>query len=169
MTLKIRQPGIIADANILIDYAKSGPDVLRLITKHVQQAYTAYQILDEVDQFDKAGIERLGVEIIELSLSQISFAAEIRETKPSLSGQDAICFVLASDNNYDCIINDKHLRGFCAKNKIECIWGFEIMLYLVSSGKLPAEKAYKTAVDIQSGNRWIKSETVADFKNKLGL
>jgi len=43
------------------------------------------------------------------------------------------------------------------------------MLHLVSAEKLPAEKAYKIAQDIQSKNHCITLEIVEELRKKLGL
>jgi len=169
MTGSVKQAGIISDANVLIDYAKSAPNVLRLISKYVRKLYVPLPVLREVDQLNKSDIAKLGTEIIEPTLAQLIEAGQIRQNKRSVSGKDAICFVMARDNNWACLTNDKPLRRICSAHKISCIWGLEIMLSLVSDEKLPAEKAYKIAQDIQSKNHYIKLKTVEDLRKKLGL
>ena len=169
VTERITQPGILSDANVLIDYAVSAPDVIRLVSKHVQKLYIAVPVVREVGQLNQGDIEKLGMEIVEPTLQQIGQAVVIRQSNPSLSGQDAICFVLAKDNNWACFTNDKPLRKICYDNKITCIWGLEVMLKLVSAQKLTPQKAYKIACDIQSKNHYIKVETVKRFRKKLGL
>jgi rRNA-processing protein FCF1 len=169
MTEKMIQSGIISDVDVLIDYAQSAPNILKLISKHVRKLHVADQVLREVAQLDEAGSSKLGIEVIEPTLAQIIEANEVRQNKPTLSGPDAICFVMARDNDWACLTNDKSLRRFCLDNKVNCIWGIEIMLHLVSLEKLHAEKAYRIACDIQAKNKHIKSETIDDFRNKLGL
>ena len=169
MTDKVKKMGIISDANVLIDYAKSAPNVLRLVSRYIQKLYVALPVLREVDQLDITDIEKFGIEVVEPTFAQIIEAAQIRQDKQSLSGQDVICFVMARDNHWRCLTNDKPLRSICSAHKISCIWGLEIMLSLVSVEKLPAEKAYKIAQDIQSKNHYIKSKTVEAFRKKLRL
>ena len=169
MTETRAKRGTICDANVLIDYAISAPNIIKLTSKYIRQLYIALPTLHEVRQITIENAQKLGIELIEPTLTQIIEANELKQEKPTLSGQDAICFVLAKDNGSVCLTNDKPLRDHCLANKITCLWGFEIMLRLVSCGKLTVEKAYKTAQDIQAKNKYIKAETVAKFKKKLGL
>lgn len=169
MTKKTIKSGIISDANVLIDYAKSAPDLLKLITEHIQKIHVPLPVLKEVDQLSVEDVQRLGIEIVEPTLPQLFEVSSIRAEKPSLSSQDAICFIIARDNNWTCLTNDKPLRSFCSSNKISCIWGLEIMHLLVSSKAITPKKAYEIAKDIQSKNKCIKAETLDLFKKKLGL
>ena len=169
MTEKIVQSGIISDADVLIDYVQSTPNVLKLISRHVGKLHVATPVLREVSQLDETNAGKLGIEVIEPTLAQIVEANQLRQDKPALSGPDAICFIMARDNGWACLTNDKPLRRFCQDNNVRCIWGIEIMLHLVSSKKLASERAYRTACDIQAKNKHIKSKTIEDFKNNLGL
>ncbi len=169
MTKTTIKAGIISDANVLIDYAKSAPDLLRLISKHVQTLYIPLPVLKEVDQLSIKEVLDLGIVIVEPTLLQIIEATKIRMKKPSLSGEDAICFVMARDKDWTCLTNDKPLRTICSLHKIHCIWGLEIMLYLVSAKVITDKKAYHIAQDIQSKNKYIKMQTLKRFKEKLDL
>jgi len=44
----------IADANVLIDYAKTTPGILALVAKHVGPVYVAADVLEEVEQLNEA-------------------------------------------------------------------------------------------------------------------
>ncbi|NQV31755.1 MAG: hypothetical protein HQ515_03630 [Phycisphaeraceae bacterium] len=167
MTKSTKSNGLIVDANILIDYAKSGPSILLLVSKYIQQLYVPLPILHEVKDLSRSDIEKLGIDVVEPSLTQLINANELRQTKPTLSGQDAICLVMAEDNEWICLTNDKPLRSLCYERNIDCLWGLEIMIQLVSMEKLTVEEAYRTALDIQSKNKYIKAETVERFKKKL--
>lgn len=169
MTGSVQQAGIISDANVLIDYAKSAPNILRLINTHIMKLYVPLPILKEVDQLNKSDIEKLGIEIIEPTLAQLIEAGQIRQNKPSVSGEDAICFVMARDNNWACLTNDKALRNYCADYKVTCLWGIGIMQHLVRDGKLTPEKAFKIAQDIQSKNKYIAPAVIKRFQKQIGL
>lgn len=169
MTTSVSQSGIISDANVLIDYAISAPDVLRLINTHLQKLYVASPISKEVNQLSSSEIRGLGLEIIEPTFVQLVEANKVRIENPSLSSQDAICFVMAHDNGWACLTNDKPLRKICSTFNVACIWGLEIMLSLVIHKVLSAEKALKIAVDIQMKNSYISLETVEAFQRKIGL
>ncbi|RKY05784.1 MAG: hypothetical protein DRP56_08600 [Planctomycetota bacterium] len=169
MTESIQQAGIISDADVLIDYAKSAPHVLRLISAHIKKLYVALSVVKEVDQLDTADIEKLDIEIITPSFAQIVEAEQIRKDKPSISGRDAISFVLARDHNWACLTNDKALRSYCRDQKITCLWGIGMMRHLVDANKLTPQKALRIAQDIQSKNRRITPEIIKRFTKQLGL
>jgi rRNA-processing protein FCF1 len=169
MTRMVSQQGLISDANVLIDYAKSTPSVLRLISQHLQQLYVASPVLAEVHDFSAEQIVKLGIKIVEPSLEQLAEAGELRQTKKSISGLDALCFVMARDHRWICLTNDKALRNHCTSSQVTCLWGLEIMIQLVRTGQITATRAYSIACNIQSKNRYIKDETIERFREKLGL
>ena len=113
MTEKIIQSGIISDADVLIDYAQSAPNILKLTSKHAGKLHVAVQVLREVTQLEEADAGKLGIEVIEPTLAQVIDANEVRQNRPALSGPDAICFIMARDNGWACLTNDKSLRRFC--------------------------------------------------------
>ena len=165
----IKQAGIISDADVLIDYAKSAPNVLGLISTHVKKLYVALPVAKEVDQLSLTDIERLSIGIITPSLGQLIEADQIRNAKPSISGRDAISFVIARDNSWACMTNDKALRTYCQDRKITCLWGIEMMRHLVATQKLTPPKAFHIAQDIQSKNRRITSDIIKRLQKQLGL
>ena len=52
--LKSTTAWFIADANVLIDYAKTSPAILGLVAQHVGPVYVAADVLEEVEQLDAA-------------------------------------------------------------------------------------------------------------------
>ena len=169
MTKMLTQQGLISDANVLIDYAKSAPEILRLVSQHIRQLYVATPILAEVHDLSTEQVTDLGIEIVEPSLEQLTEANERRFTETTISGTDALCYVMARDHQWLCLTNDKALRNYCTSCQVKCLWGLEIMIQLVRSGQLTASRAYSTACSIQSKNRYIKDETVERLCQKLGL
>ncbi|MFC1762987.1 hypothetical protein ACFL6U_13020 [Planctomycetota bacterium] len=161
--------GLISDANVLIDYAKSAPSILGLISQHLQQLYVASPILEEVHDLSVEEVVALGIEIVEPSLEQLAEAAQLRQAKKSISGLDALCFIMARDQSWICLTNDKALRNHCASSEITCLWGLEIMIQLAETGQITATKAYSIARSIQSKNRYIKDKTIEQLRKKLGL
>ena len=97
----------IADANVLIDYIKTYPTVLGLVAKHVGPVYVATDILMEVEQLDSAQCQAIGLRTIEGNLSQL---AEASQRGGPLSFEDKLCLVLARDNGWTCLSNDRPLR-----------------------------------------------------------
>lgn len=169
MTAKITQSGIISDADVLIDYAKSAPDVLSLVSTYVRKLYVTSPVLREVDQLSTTTAEALKIDLIEPTLTQLVDAAAIRQQNPALSGQDALCFILARDNGWACLTNDKALRKYCSSNHIACLWGLEILRHVVATGRLTPQEAFRIAQDFQSKNRYIHPNIVSKFKKQLGL
>lgn len=47
--LSATKPWFIADANVLIDYAKTSSEILSLVSKHVGPVYVVVDVLDEVE------------------------------------------------------------------------------------------------------------------------
>jgi hypothetical protein len=62
---------LVADANVLIDYAKTDPTILALYTRHLGPIYVPSVILDEVDQLDISDCASLGLTIVEEPLQII--------------------------------------------------------------------------------------------------
>ena len=81
MTRMSIQQGLISDANVLIDYAKSAPGILRLISKRLQQLYVASPVLTEVHDMSTEQIIKLGIEIVEPTLAQLAEAIELCSAK----------------------------------------------------------------------------------------
>ncbi len=169
MTRMVIQKGLISDANVLIDYAKSAPGTLHLISQHLQQVYVASPILAEVHDLTTKQVIALGIKIVEPSLEQLAEAAELRQAKKSISGLDALCFVMARDHEWICLTNDKALRNHCTSCQVTCLWGLEIMIQLVKAGQMTAARAHATARSIQAKNKYIKDETIERLRKKLGL
>jgi len=113
MTKMLTQQGLISDANVLIDYAKSAPEILRLVSQHIRQLYVATPILAEVHDLSTEQVTDLGIEIVEPSPEQLTEANERRFTETTISGIDALCYVMARDHQWICLTNDKALRNYC--------------------------------------------------------
>ncbi len=169
MRKQVVESGIVSDANILIDYLSTEPNILDLISKNVQKLYVPVPILREVKQLNQDYAKKLGLEIIEPTLAQYNLAVKIKQANPALSNQDSICFAMAKVNNWACLTNDKPLRHLCNKNGITVLWGIGIMHKLVSANVLSSSKAVQVALKIKSQNRHITNEIVDRFREQLGL
>ena len=69
---------LVADANVLIDYAKTDPSILTLHVKHFGPIFVPSVILDEVEQLTTSDCETLGLTIVEESLEILLAATEQR-------------------------------------------------------------------------------------------
>ena len=61
--LKSTTAWFIADANVLIDYAKTSPEILELVAKHVGPVYVAADVLDEVEPLDETQCQKIGLSL----------------------------------------------------------------------------------------------------------
>ncbi len=155
---------IISDASVLIDYVKTNRRVLQLTVKHVCEVYVPLAVVNEVKDISLSEMEKLGLIIFEPTLDQMLNAVN----KPfGLSFEDQLCFLIAKENGWVCATNDKQLRTQCAAEKVEVIWGLEIMALLNKGGYLEKSEAEKTAEKIGEYNRYISKELIKKFIAKL--
>lgn len=155
----------IIDANVLIDYANTDPSILSLAIKHIGPIFVASVILDEVEQLSVEDCVNLGLRIIEEPVEILIAAGERRGR---LSFEDHICLLLAVDNEYICISNDKPLHSACREENVSVMWGLRLMIELVRKGVLDKSSAMEVAEAIHLSNPFhITSEIIAEFKNKL--
>ncbi len=158
--------GLVADANVLIDYAKSDKSVLALISDHIAPIYVPSPVFDEANQFSEADAAALNMAIVEPTLSQ---ALEAQHGQGAPSFQDWLCFVVARDTGWSVLTSDKALRNECNRNGISCVWGLGVMGDLVAGGRLQAPRAMRVANKIASVNPYITQEILSRFRNSIGL
>lgn len=119
---------LVADANVLIDYAKTDPSILTMHVRHFGPIFVPSVILDEVDQLDVAECESLGLTIVAEPLEILLAATEHRRP---LSFEDQVCLLLARANQWTCVTNEKPLHRACKREKVASIWGLRLMIELV--------------------------------------
>lgn len=157
--------GLVPDANVLIDYAESDRDVLTLIARHVAAVHVPSPVLGEVRRLSPREAARLGIEVIEPTLAQASEAAQ--GTGPT-SFEDRLCLIVARDNGWACLTNDKALRKACEQAGVPCVWGLEAMVALVRGKHLPAKRAWAVAEGIGASNPYITKAILGRFKQQIG-
>lgn len=165
--LKSTTVWFIADANVLIDYAKTNLEILGLVAKHVGQVCVAAAILEEVEQLDEAQCSAIGLTVVEGTFKQLN---EASQRGGALSFEDKLCLVLARDHGWVCISNDGALRDACKVSGISVIWGLEIMFSLVDAGHISVDTAIAVAQSIHEVNPlYITQKIVMEFSEKLRL
>lgn len=147
--LKSTTAWFIADANVLIDYAKTSPEILGLVATHIGPVYVAAAVLDEVEQLDEAQCSTIGLTIVDGTFAQLVEAAQ---RGGPLSFEDKLCLVLARDHGWACLSNDGPLRNACKAQGVSVVWGLEIMLRLVEADHVSVEKAIEVAESIHAVN-----------------
>ncbi len=156
---------VICDANILIDYAKANKKIIGLITAHLYEIWIPLPVWSEVKDLSDDDAELLGLNIAEPSLSQTYEAANM--FGGGLSDEDSMCFIMARDEKAICATNEKPLRKKCMENKIEVLWGLQMIIQLCEIGRLKVEGAVKIGEKIVKMNPRITQKVLDDFIAKL--
>jgi predicted nucleic acid-binding protein len=156
---------VVADANVLIDYAISSRDVLTRVSRHLWAVHVPRPVFNEVDQLDYEDAAVLGITVVDPTFAQLEEAAK---RGGRLSAQDRLCFIIARDNKWRCWTNDSRLRKLCLKHSIPAHWGLEVMLILCKMGQLDAREALKVAGRIHDVNKHhVSSAIIQEFTSKL--
>ena len=156
---------LVVDANVLIDYANTDAYILTLVSRHLAPVHVPTAVLEVVDQVDATECERLGLVVCEANLEQ---AIEAGAERGRLAFDDRICLILARDNNWACITNDRALRTACAAAGVPTVWGLAVMLDLVAEGVLAAADAINVARAIHETNpRFVTTAVVSAFEKRL--
>lgn len=150
---------LILDANVLIDFIKSDGTIIKLICKYVGDIYLATPIVDEVNEVDMKECTELGIKLVEPDLSEAMLAMQ---NVGALSFQDNLCLILAKNNDWTCVTNDKPLRQKCEDEGVPLIWGIELVCILVEAGGLPAEDARLLILEIQKNNPKYITQTIVN-------
>ena len=114
-----RQRLFLLDACVLIDFQRTDPSVIRLVVDHVADVYVATTVLAEVKDFDESEAISLGIQLVEPTLE---LAQEAATHAGGLSFQDRVCLLLARENGWTCVSNDRHLRKACTRDGVEILW-----------------------------------------------
>ena len=153
---------LVADANVLIDYAKTDPSILALYARQIGPIYVPSVILEEIDQLYLADCERLGLNVVEEPVEILLTAAEVRGP---LSFEDRVCMLLTAKNHWTCVTNEKPLHRACELEGIAHIWGLRIMIELVGAKQLPVDAAIDVSQAIHNINpRYITTEILERFE-----
>lgn len=90
---------ILTDANILIDYASSGIDVLRLVSDHLAPVVVLDVVFQEVRELTLDMAESVGVTVLETPLWLMTSGTAV--SRP-LSFEDQVCLEMASRSGWTC-------------------------------------------------------------------
>ncbi len=155
----------LVDANVLIDYLSSDISILTIYSKEIGQIYVPTDVLEKVKQMDTGDCNRLNLKIVEPTLEQYLEAAD---KIGGLAFDDRVCFILARDNKWDCISNDKQLRVICEENGISVLWGLELMLPLVERDLIKPPEVLQIAKGIHESNPFYVTQTILKrFETKV--
>jgi rRNA-processing protein FCF1 len=155
---------LILDACILIDFCEADASVLTVFSRHLGAIHVAATVLDEVEQLDESQAAALGLNVVDPSLDQLT-ASSVKRGR--LSAADHLCLVLARDNGWTCVSNDKALRTACTAEGVPVLWGLEVIALTVEAGLLSIDEAERVAWRINDSNPFITKALVASFVAKL--
>lgn len=155
------------DANILIDFCKCDKTIIKMICNYIGQIYLATPVLDEIKEIDEGDCLEMGIILVEPELEVAMLAAG---KKGPLSFQDNLCFLMAKQNGWTCVTNDKPLRRKCETERVPLFWGIELICILVESGGLPLKQATEIILEIKKLNpKYITDSIVENAFKRLGI
>ena len=157
---------LIIDANVLIDFCKTDRSVLALVTRHLATVHVAEQVLEEVEELDRATAVALGISVLTVEYVVLSQAATASVGSP-LGFQDWLCLLVAQQNSWICVTNDKRLRAECATRGVAVLWGLQLLLQLVERRALGAAAAIRVADAICALNKRMPASVLAAFRRKV--
>ncbi len=157
---------LIVDANVLIDFCKTQPSILGLVTRHLGAVHVASPVLDEVDELDVERAEALGI-VVETPELAMARDAALAASRSPLSFADWLCLLMAKERSWVCVTNDKRLRAECERREIAALWGLQLLHQLVQCDAMSASEALEAADAICNINRRISTAALAAFGTKL--
>ena len=164
--LKRSAPTVLpADADVLIDYRDSDPDVLKLVGQHVGPVAVLSPVLDEVRGVTRDDCAQLSVAVVEASTSRLLRAGVVES---SVSFNDRLCFVVCHEESWTCVTNDRALQRLCARHGVQTRFGLRLLVELVAAEAIPRERAVGTARRMHESNPLhINGRVIAGFKDAL--
>ena len=87
---------------------------------------------------------------------------------PCVSFNDRLCFVVCDEQSWTCVTNDRALRRLCERHGIRTRFGLRLVVDLVASGAITAERAISIAFKMHESNPLhINERVIARFTNAL--
>lgn len=136
------EPGLLLDADVLIDYAHADDGILQLVARHLAPVRVLSTTRNEVREFRDEDYSRLGITLLIPTADQEEAAAGI--SSPS-SLNDTLCLVVCREHDWTLATNDRILRRICKEYGVRTRYGLELMLDLVAIGCLPRSRAESVA------------------------
>lgn len=120
--------------------------------------------MEEVHNLSIDDAVALGLDIYDAPIESLAEAA--RMPRP-LSDFDWLCLILARDNHWVCVSNDKKLRAQCAAAGVKTQWSLEPLLMLVQNKRLTKVRAEKIAKAMGEQNKFLGSQIVRTFISRI--
>lgn len=155
---------LLFDANVLIDYFDAEPTVFSAIRTSVREIFVLDRIFREVGQLDAFRASELGLQVYEPAFEHMAAAAARRGP---LSFQDHLCLAVARAEGMTCVTNDVALRTHCIEEKVEILWGLELLILAVKQGGIRASVAAEIGTAICGMNPRMGKAVLARFLKEL--
>jgi predicted nucleic acid-binding protein len=157
----------ILDACVLIDFLDADPGLFQRVARHLGLLIIPSPLLKEVGGADPSFFRKHGVKILDPTMDQLVRAAAKRG---GLSFADHLCLLMAQDDGYTCVTNDRALRNACKAEGVEAVRGLKLVLDLVEAGGLSHTEAVEISRTIHRANPMhINEDVLVMFDRLLGL
>jgi hypothetical protein len=155
------QGALLADADVLIDFAGTEPSLLALIAQNLGPLKVARQVLETVANLSASDCMRYGIEVVEL---ETDILLEATAGVGRLSFEDRLSLLVCRDRRWICVTNDAALRAECESEGVGTKRGLRLLLDLVHTGHLSKSHALRAAKAIAESNpRHIHAGVLAAF------
>jgi hypothetical protein len=156
---------LLADADVLIDYATSDVRILRLVSQHVGTVYVLKETLATVRQLSERTCRRNNITVIE---TEADVLLEAGSRSGPLSFEDWLCLLSCRDKSWSCVTNDRALLRECRTVGIRVHRGLSLMIMLVHLNAIDERRAVRVAELMHRENPHHISERVIDaFRRAL--
>jgi rRNA-processing protein FCF1 len=155
---------LLVDACVLIDFAKTDPAIITLVSRYVGEVHVATPVFAEVHDLDPAMAASLGIRLVEPTLEMLLQAAAARGR---LSFPDRLCVLVAKANGWTCVSNDRQLRKACDDESVPVMWGLELLAALVEQRALSPTSARNLATKIVDANKRISKQVLERFMTRI--
>jgi hypothetical protein len=158
-------PILLADADVLIDYAETDRSILRLVSEHLGPLKVLRQVLATVRALSATDCKALHIEVLNPPAEFVLLAGRDRGR---LSVEDYLCFLTCRDERWTCVTNDAKLINVCREAEVAFKRGLRLMLDLVERERLARPRARQVARAIHEVNpRHINESVLRDFEDAL--
>lgn len=156
---------LLLDADVVIDFQRSDLGVLGLAARCFGSVAVLLPVLEEIDGLTAEVCAHHGIEVIEPTEEQ---SARADEEPSRISVTDRLCFVVAREERWICVTNDRRLGNLCRRHRVPTMYGLRLMIELVAAGALPRPRAEEVARQIQAQN-WLRinDRILAEFRAHL--
>lgn len=159
------KPGLLADANVVIDYANSDIEILTLVGTQIGPLAVAASVFEEAWQVTREDCDRLGISVIETTETQHARATAVES---DCSFNDRLAFIVCQDRELVCVTNDRGLQELCKAHGVPARFGLGLMIDLVRCSAIDQDRAMAVAQRIGATNsRYINDKVLRQFAAEI--